>query len=176
MRRLMLLRHAKSPIGEPSQADRDRGLSRRGVNDARTMAAELAARGPLPDRILCSSARRSRETLAALLPELDGATDITITEALYEAAPDSYAGLIGAQAGDVEVLLMIGHNPAVHALAVALAGAGPGDLRAQMSSRFPAGTLAIIDFPDGPWRASDAGSGTLVAFVRPRDIAVARAG
>ncbi len=84
MRRLLLLRHAKSAWDDPGMADRDRPLAPRGLRDAALMAAEIQRRGLHADRILCSPARRTRETLAALIPDIGDEARIAITAGLYE--------------------------------------------------------------------------------------------
>ena len=104
MLRLMLLRHAKSSWDEPGIPDRDRPLSARGRRAAALMAMEIVSRGLLPDRILCSPARRTRETLAALVPHLADETRIAITGELYEPSSGDYLPVIGSRCAEAKRL------------------------------------------------------------------------
>ena len=164
MPRLLLLRHAKSSWAEPGKADRERPLAERGREAADRMAQEMNARGLLPDRILCSPARRTGETLAALLPHLPPAVDLQIIEDLYEAA-DDYRAIIALNGDEAECLLVVGHNPAIHATAVNLIGSADR----KIVSKYPTGALAVIDFGE-PWADIRPGSGRLAGFIRPRDL------
>ncbi|MHA1547903.1 MAG: SixA phosphatase family protein [Alphaproteobacteria bacterium] len=169
MKRLILMRHAKAMIGEAGQADRDRSLSPRGFRDAMAMGKVLLEHAPLPDRILCSSARRTRETLAALLPSLNTNLNATIADALYETTQATYTDVIEEFAGLANVVLVIGHNPTIHATAVRLVGDGADTMRRQLSAKYPTGSIAIIDFKGGEWTRVKPASGTLTAFIVPRD-------
>ena len=168
MKRLLLLRHFKSLPGEVGQRDRDRPLSQRGWRDARTMAAVLADHPPAPDLILCSSARRTRESLSAILPHIDGDTTVRIADAIYETDEATYIPLIAAHGGTANVVLLVGHNPTVHATAVTLAGSGPEHLRADLAAKYPTGALAILEFRGGSWDDLAPGTGTIAAAVSPR--------
>lgn len=167
MPELMLLRHGKSSWDEPGLADRDRTLSPRGRRDAEAMATVIAADYP-PDRILCSPTRRTQETLAALLSRLGERPDVVIAEELY-GQPGDYCDVIAAEGGEAEHLLVIGHNPAIQATALALVGSGDKALRAQLAEKFPTGALVVIRFK-GKWSAIGPSAGKLVAFHKPRDL------
>ncbi len=175
MKRLILMRHAKAMVGEAGQPDRDRPLAARGVKDAKAMGQVFLDHPPLPDRILCSSARRTRETLAALLPVLDANFDVTVTDNLYEDA-GSYLEVLQSFAGGANVVLIIGHNPLVHMTAMNLAGDGADDGRARMGAKYPTGALAFLEFRGGDWGHIAPASGSLSAFVTPSDIVGRRAG
>lgn len=168
MPRLLLLRHAKSSWSEPGKPDRERPLAPRGREAAERMAQEMSARGLLPDRILCSPARRTGETLAALLPHLPTSVDLQIIEELYE-APDDYRDTIALHGSDAACLLVVGHNPAIHATAVELIGSADRKSITDIVSKYPTGALAVIDFVDR-WADIRPGGGRLAAFIRPRDL------
>jgi len=168
MPELVLLRHGKSSWDDSGLADRDRPLSARGRRDAAAMAAVIAADHP-PDRILCSPTRRTRETLAALLAELGDEPAISIEDELYGPQGD-YSGVVAARGGDARRLLVVGHNPAIQATALALVGSGDKALRARVAAKFPTGALAVIRF-GGTWAGLRPLSGQLVAFRRPHDLA-----
>jgi phosphohistidine phosphatase len=146
--------------------DRDRPLAPRGRHAAERMALKIAEPNLLPDRILCSPARRTRETLAALLPHLAGEIEVAIADDLYEPQAD-YRRAIAAHRGTAERLLVIGHNPATQATALALVGKSAS---AELAAKYPTAALAVIDFEAAGWAGLKAGSGRLVAFIRPRDL------
>ena len=170
MPRLLLLRHAKSSWADPGMKDRDRPLSPEGHHAAEQMARELVRADLLPDQILCSPARRTRETLAALHPYLDGDCPITICDELYDAEHDDYRATITSYSGDPERLLVIGHNPTIHATALNLIGSADSDSAALIATKFPPAALAIISFDSENWTLLRPKSGYLQAFIRARDL------
>ena len=170
MPRLLLLRHAKSSWGDPGLPDIDRPLAPRGRRNAAAIARLMDADRILPDRIICSPARRTRETLAALLPYLDGEGRVAIDPKLYDSMPGDYLAAIARSGGEARTLMVIGHNPTIQSTAQLLSGhAEPGLIEA-LDAKYPTGTLAVIDFDRPGWSTLDPGSGHLAAFIRPRDI------
>jgi phosphohistidine phosphatase len=163
---LMLLRHGKSSWADEGQSDFDRPLSQRGERD---MAAMADVVGSYPvDRILCSPSQRTRETLELILPGLRSEPEIVLEERLYE--PERGYREIMAEAGKAaDCLLVIGHNPAIQATALSLAGSGSRKLLKQMAAKFPTGALAVIEFEDR-WMNLAPASGRLTAFERPREV------
>ncbi|MBD1547836.1 SixA phosphatase family protein [Roseibium aggregatum] len=172
MLRLLLLRHAKSDWGDPSQDDIDRPLNARGRAAARTIAAYFADQDLLPDLILCSSAQRTRETLAHLLPFLDGEYDIRLMADLYDQNEDSYVPILQTNGGSARTLLLIGHNPAIEETALALVGSGPEDAIEDLGMKFPTGALAVLDFQTDTWAKLKPESGHLDRFVKPRNLEI----
>jgi phosphohistidine phosphatase len=176
MRRLLLLRHAKSSWAEPGLSDRERRLSERGRRAAELIAAAIEARGLLPDRVLCSPAKRARETLAALTPRLGDRVEVAIVDALYEPAPPDYADVIAEHGDGARKLLVVGHNPAMQRTALVLMGPGEGKLQSEIAAKFPAGGLAVLDFKIGSWAELRPNSGQPSAFITPRGLARAEDG
>ncbi len=172
MMRLLLLRHAKSAWDVPGAADFDRPLAPRGRRAATMIGEHLAAHRLLPDRILSSSARRTRETLIGLLPVIASELEIRITRDLYEVAPEAYIDCIGALGGAARTLLVIGHNPSVQECALELIGSGNPALRDEIGEKFPTAGLAVIDFEHHKWSEVRPRSGRVVAFFRPRELEV----
>lgn len=172
MPRLLLLRHAKSSWDDVSADDFDRPLSGRGRAAAPVMASHIVAHGLAPDRILCSSARRTRETLAALLPHLDEDVDIRLGRDLYLAGEDRMIDQIRAHGGSATTLLVIGHNPGLQETALALLAEAEDDgdtsIRARIAEKFPTAGLVVIDFPAVKWVDIEPKSGRAIAFFRPR--------
>jgi phosphohistidine phosphatase len=150
--------------------DRDRPLAPRGRRAAERMAAEMEHAGLLPDRILCSPSRRTRETLAPFLQVLAEKVPVTILEELYDSGPDQYRATIAANAGNALSLLVIGHNPAIQALAATSIGAARKTDAAQLAAKFPTGALAVIEFDAATWPDLSPKSGRLEMFLRPRDL------
>ena len=167
---LSLLRHAKSSWKTPALPDRERPLNARGMSDAPAMGRAMSERGIEPELVLCSSAQRTADTLALVLPELKIEPEVVYEDALYQASPDDMLGMLrGLQPGARNVLV-VGHNPEIQALALGLVGSGPKDLRNRLAEKYPTGGLAVINFTAGLWSSVDAGSGSLSLFLTPRDI------
>ena len=169
-RRLLLLRHAKAEPGEPEQDDHERRLARRGRRDAERMGASMTARGLAPEQVLCSSARRTRETLDRILPHLPSGLALTVDRQLYLASPEELLARIARVEDRVRSLLVVGHNPGIAALAERLAGKGASDALAHLRRKFPTGALAEIEFGSGPWHTLAERPGELTRFVVPREL------
>lgn len=158
---VLLLRHAKSSWKNPALDDRDRPLNKRGRRAAAEMGRWLADRGPTPDAILCSPARRTRETVE----RLGLGAEPRIVDAIYEATPSDLAAVLRAAEGGR--ILLVGHNPAIAVLAEALAAAPPDHPR---FADYPTCALTVLRF-DGPPAAITAGAGEVLDFVTPHDLA-----
>ncbi len=159
MKRLYILRHAKSSWDDASLADHDRPLSGRGRRAADAMADHLRAERIEPQLVLCSSSARTRETLARLGLE----TGVEVERELYGAGCEALIARLRDVPAHVDSVLVIGHNPGMQDLAIELAG-GPHD-------KFPTGALATVELDIGDWRALGPGRGRLIAFIRPRELA-----
>ena len=144
MRELILLRHAHAEPQALGQHDLDRPLSAVGQAEAEAAGRWLRDHQLVPDRVLCSPARRTRETLEAVLAQT-GYAEQRLEERIYEAAPGTLAGLVEEQEG-VERLLLVGHNPGLEQLVALLHSGRSGEYRGMP----PAG-LAVLELPaDGP--------------------------
>lgn len=171
MKNILLLRHAKSAWSDLVLSDHDRPLNRRGERAAKAIGDQLAHHGPRPELILCSTATRARQTLAPVVKRLGmPAPPIMLEDALYLASEESLLERLQALTDDVETVLLVGHNDGIWRLAELLAGRGPPALLAALQEKYPTGTLAVLRVPAAAWRDLAAGSGELVAFVRPRDL------
>ena len=169
---LSLLRHAKSSWSNPALPDRERPLATRGVTDAPLMGKAMAERGIDPELVLCSSARRTRDTLDLVLPELRVEPKIVYVDALYHASPEEMLELLhGIQPGANRVML-VGHNPEIQAFALDLVGSGPKHFRDRLRTKYPTAGLAVINFVSGLWKSISVNSGTLNLFLSPRDLRV----
>jgi phosphohistidine phosphatase len=170
MKRLCLLRHAKSDRSDPGAADFDRGLTNRGRQAAPAMGRYLRRQKLVPDIVLCSAARRARETWELAAAALRAEVPVDYSARLYLAAPGQILRLLRQLPETAEAALLIGHNPGFHALALQLVGAGDAAARAQLQAKFPTAALAVIDFETERWSDLAAGKGALQRFVVPRDL------
>jgi len=172
MRQLLLLRHAKSAWDDPTTPDHDRPLDARGRRDARAIGEAMRRLGLSPDIVLVSSARRTRETLAAIEP-IEGSPLIDEHEELYLAPAERMLAMLHAVPETARSVLLIGHNPGLHNLALALIGpaglAGGGREAEALGEKYPTGALAEFAIAT-PWWGVEEGGGRLVRFLRPRDL------
>ncbi|MGI5449051.1 SixA phosphatase family protein [Streptomyces sp. CA-243310] len=164
-RRIVLLRHAKAEWSDGS--DHERPLAERGRHDAPAAGRKLAQTGIAFDLALCSTAARTRETWKLAVHELPHRPKTTYEERLYEASPGELIALLNETPDDVADLLVIGHNPGMHALADALSGSAQGDALSRMHrSAFPTSALAVVSFT-GSWKSVEHGVGTLLDYWTP---------
>jgi phosphohistidine phosphatase len=166
-RTLLLLRHAKSdyPDGVP---DHERPLAPRGIREAALAGEWIRANVAEVDAVLCSTATRTRETLAHT--GLDaGDADVQYSDELYDTTPGTVIRLINGVADDVRTLLVVGHEPTTSMLALGLADprAGDADAMTRISAKYPTSAIAVLR-TDQPWGRLEPGSATLAAFEVPR--------
>jgi phosphohistidine phosphatase len=167
-RTLVLLRHAKSSWDDPSLADHDRPLTKRGRKAAAAMGALVRAEKIRPDLVYVSSALRTRQTLEGLQPWAHE-PDIVVEPTLYHATPSQIFALLHGAPDAARTVMLIGHNPGLHEFAVQLAGAGEEALLDRLAESFPTGALA--EFTTGaPWPKLDGGAGKLLRLVKPREL------
>ena len=169
MRRLWLLRHAKSSWDDPDLPDRLRPLAPRGARAVAALARHLRATAVTPGLVLCSPARRAVQTWEGVAPGVPPGTQVTIDETIYGADGDELLARLREVPAPIGSVLLIGHNPEVQELAVDLVGSGDGGLRERLAAKFPTGGLATLEVP-GNWRDLAWGSATLLAFVVPREL------
>lgn len=169
MRRLLLLRHAKSnwPTGV---ADRDRPLAARGREAAPLMGRYLAEELLLPDLVLVSPARRTSETWELVRPMLPERPGTHFEPRIYESKSTRLLEVVQETEPDVRTLLMIGHNPGFEELAKTLTGHGDRYAAARMAQKYPTCGLAVIDFAVDDWRDVAARGGRLDRFVTPASL------
>ncbi|MCX5202096.1 histidine phosphatase family protein [Streptomyces sp. NBC_00237] len=166
-RRIVLLRHAKADW--PQVSDHDRPLADRGRRDAATAGRKLADTGLTFDLALCSTATRTRETWKLAVQEMGHRPKTVYEDRLYEASPGEIIALLNETPDDVANLLVIGHNPGMHAVADALAGTADPDALARMTKGgFPTATYAVLEFT-GTWKSVEHGVGKLTDYWAPHD-------
>ena len=163
MYELHLLRHAKSSWDEPGLPDHERPLAPRGRKAAKKLARYLRDQEVRPDLVLCSSARRTRETLERTRSSL-GEPVVEIEDGLYGAGSDDLLARLRGVPEGVGSALLIGHNPGLQDLALALAPSEP-----PLTARFPTGALASFALA-GPWAQLGEAQAELTAYVVPREL------
>jgi phosphohistidine phosphatase len=169
MRRLMLLRHAKSDWSNAT-ADRSRPLNDRGRAIAPQMGAYLAHHALVPDRVVVSPARRARETWELAAKSFGGAAALepALDERIYEASAEDLFSVVRAQPDSCHLLLLVGHNPGLQELALQLIATGEADARRRLAEKYPTAGLTVIDFAVDDWRVVHPRSGRLDRFVVPK--------
>jgi len=163
-RTLLLMRHAKSDY-PPGVADHDRPLAPRGIREAGLAGDWLRANAPAINGVLCSTATRTRETLANT--RIDA--PVRYSERLYGATPETIIDEIAATADTVATLLVVGHEPTISAVALDLGGADGTDVAVveRISAKFPTSGIAVLAVPRG-WEGLERGRAALIAFHVPR--------
>jgi phosphohistidine phosphatase len=173
LRQLLLMRHAKSSWDDPKLPDHGRPLNARGRKAAAAMRRVMRDLGLAPDIVLVSSARRTLQTMAALEP-WDETPLIEPMDTLYLATVPQLLTVLHGVAQTARSVLLVGHNPGLHELAMTLAGDPPiaarDDNLRRLAEGYPTGALAEFAIA-GPWAQLGPGGGRLLRFVSPRDLA-----
>jgi phosphohistidine phosphatase len=138
MRTLILLRHAHAEPASEGQSDVDRALSAEGLAEAEAAGRWLVEQGLTPDRVLCSPARRTRETLEAVLRSV-GYVEQRLADGIYEASAGALAELADEHR-EVQRLMLVGHNPGLERLAALLHSGQSGDYRGM-----PPGSVVVLN-------------------------------
>lgn len=171
MLNLMLMRHAKAASPAPGQEDADRPLTGRGKRAAAAMGNYLGENELVPDLVLCSPARRAKETWKFVARKLAASPRTLFERDLYDFGDgEALLKCLQRHAGKAKSILLISHNPSIEGLAQRLARKGDKKLRSLLQAKYPTGALTVIalDYPN--WAALAEGAGTLSRFVRPKDI------
>lgn len=173
MRRLILLRHAKSDWTSPGNRDHARPLAARGRDAAPRIGVYMAHHGLVPDLVLCSTAARALQTLELVLAQFPKTIPVSSDERIYEVGAEEILAVIKQTKADVHTLLVVGHNPGLRDLAELMIASGDVDARARVLEKFPTAGLAVIDFPFDDWRKLHPRAGRLDRFVTPRTLDIA---
>ena len=176
MRRLMLLRHAKTEHDAPSGHDQDRRLDERGRLDASAIGTWVARHPPLPDTVLVSTAVRAKQTweiardaITDALREPAAQPRVEWLDEIYGAEPGQLLQIVRmASATDPAHLMLIGHNPGMHELALMLSSSGDAGAKKALEDNLPTAGLAILDFAIDDWNEVAFRSGKLVRFTSPK--------
>jgi phosphohistidine phosphatase len=174
VKRLLLLRHAKTEPGGSGIEDHERQLMARGREDAPKLGRYIRAHDYLPELVLSSTSRRTVETVELVTETWPGTRRIDYLEALYLAEPDVILQVARLAPDKMKSVMVVGHNPGMEQVATFLAR-GPvkrkeRDRFDQIEEKFPTAALAVLDFDVARWRDLAPGQGALKDFVRPRDL------
>jgi phosphohistidine phosphatase len=169
MRTLCLLRHAKSSWDDPTLADHARPLAPRGIHATPVVADHLQTMGLVPQVVLCSSARRTVQTLELLGDAIPADCDVRIEDELYHGNVDALLDRLRALPDTVHTAMLIGHNPDLQHLALVLAGSGGAQL-GRLARKFPTAAAATLDADVAAWSDLSGGCARLRWFTRPRDL------
>ena len=172
MGRLLLLRHSKTERAAAGERDHDRKLTARGRADAPAIGAYLVRHRLLPDLVLVSPAARAEETFELAAAEFKKRPRVVVDERIYNASPETLIGLI-RETGEAKTLLLVGHNPGLHDVALRLIASGDIEMRERLAETLPTSGLVVIDFAFDDWSQLHASSGRLERFVSPRSIETA---
>lgn len=173
MKRLCLLRHAKSDWSDPAKDDFQRSLNARGVKSAEFMANFISTSPYRPDAVLCSTARRAMETFVPLRERLPVKTPVIFRDELYHAMPDILLNEIHRAPPEAKTLLVIAHNPGLVLLAMALAHDPDEDIALRVAHGVPTGGFIVFEFDVDDWSEIADGAGRTVFFGKPRDLMAA---
>jgi phosphohistidine phosphatase len=169
MKQLMILRHAKAAPEDFYADDHARALNERGREAAKLLGHYLYKAQLQPATVICSTSTRTRETWQLLAAEIaPPANPILFDKTLYHASAAHLLHRVQETSDASECLLLIGHNPGMHVLALELAGAGDAALRNQLRQNFPTTAMAIVAFDVEHWAEVGAGKGTLTHFLTPK--------
>jgi len=174
VKRLLLLRHAKAIPGTTKTGDHGRPLNERGRIDAPRMGIAMQHKRYLPDRVLCSTAKRTLETWEHVAPELDHEPEVSFSDELYLAPWKVIANMARTLPRTVSVALVIGHNPGLEECARAFARKPRSEDERErldtLTEKFPTAALVVLDFEGDVWSEAIPDAGALVDFIRPRSL------
>jgi len=164
-----VLRHAKASPHGPDDHSRPLGPKgrRQGAELEAFLRASAAELAPVPRLVLSSSALRALETAELVLPALGDDAELVVEPRLYEADADDVVNVVREVPDDVGSVMVVGHNPTLHDLALALVGAQDHQGRARLEEGFPTGALAAVRSPADRWSRLQMGEGDLLAMFTP---------
>jgi phosphohistidine phosphatase len=173
MRRLLLFRHAKAERSEPGMEDRSRVLAERGRKDAAKIGTYMAGHALIPDRVVISPSMRTQETWKFTSTAFRPVPAAQSVERLYDATPHAVLSVIKDTPSSAHTLLVIGHNPGMHEVALMLIASGDIEARERLREKLPTSGLIIIDFASDDWSRLHPQSGRLERFVSPKSLEAA---
>jgi phosphohistidine phosphatase len=161
MKKLLILRHAKSSWDDASLRDFERPLNERGERDAPYMGKALAERGMRPEMIVCSPAARAKRTAELVKESAGWSAPLKFDERIYEASPQTLFLIVTELGNEVSTCVLAGHNPGMEGIIKLLTGT---------STEMPTASVAIIEFDEGSWSEIEPGNGRLAEVLRPKEL------
>lgn len=168
MKQLILQRHAKSDWSDAFLPDHDRPLNKRGRATASDLGLYFTQKGLHPDLVLCSTAKRTQETLARLQKKANTDFQVCFEHRLYGASPETILSLVREQDDELNSIMIVGHNPAIEDLATSLIGEDESNQLHLIHEKVPTGSLILLDFPVDRFAHISLNTGLLRAFIRPK--------
>lgn len=170
MKKVILVRHGKSSWAEPELEDHERPLNKRGRRAAPVVAQWLAHRKHLPDRVVCSSSRRTRQTVSRMSAAIPDLPEPVIEETLYHATPDAMLECLRRMPKDCDTVMLVGHQPGLSAFARKLTNGSVRPRCAQAFEHFPTAAAAVLELDIDDWSELDYHMASFVDFARPREL------
>ena len=170
MKRLAILRHAKSSWDDPAPDDLNRPLNERGWKAARRMGRELKHRRIKFDLVLSSTAARARETIDGVQESYDFAAPIAFEPRLYGATEAVLLEIVSALDEKVKAPLIVGHNPGLELLIAGLTRDDKHGFRQRVERKFPTCALAVVELPAKRWAEVEPGSGGIAELILPKEL------
>lgn len=169
MKKVILLRHAKSSWEDPDLDDHDRPLNMRGRQAAPIIGAWLARRKHIPDKVLCSSSRRTRQTVRRMkdtlpLPEPE------VDPELYHASPEDMRERLSQLPADCDTVMIVGHQPGLGSFTRQLANGKEARRCKRAYEHFPTAAAAVLELDVDDWSALDYAKARFVDFAKPREL------
>jgi len=162
MKTLLILRHAKSSWKEEHLSDHDRPLNKRGRHDAPMMGKLIGKKGLQPQLIICSGAKRARETVKLVTEACGYKGELRFSEALYAAAAEAYISVLKALDDSYERVMVVGHNPGLEELLEGFT---------KEAQRLPTAALAQLTLPVKRWHELEGSTdGRLTGLWVPRQL------
>jgi phosphohistidine phosphatase len=165
---LTLLRHAKAETGAAQQDDKERRLIARGQEATHIVGKYLRKAFAAPDKVLCSAAIRTTETLLGIEQAYGVPLPVAYLDALYLASAREIIGLIEEHGEVAQHVMIVGHNPGIHELAVKLCGSGDASLIDTLAIKFPTCAAATFHCHMPDWQSFRSARTELVAFQSPK--------
>lgn len=170
IKQLVLLRHAKSNWDDPLLADIDRPLAKRGRKAGKVVSAWLKKQHIRPDLVLCSPSVRTRETLALIADAIGDTVTVAYDKGLYLAEAEDLLVRLRRVDKAAKCVMVIGHNPGMQELAIALLRPGARKSHAELAEKFPTAAVACFNLSIAAWSDLQLADATLTKFVKPVDL------
>ena len=170
MKKVIVLRHAKSSWSDPSLEDHDRPLNARGRQTALIIAEWLAHQKHRPDTILCSSSRRTQETVERMRKIDQKLPDPVVEPGLYHASPGTMLDRMRALPPDCATVMLVGHQPGLGSLIRRLSDGREKRRCRRAYEHFPTAAAAVLEIDIADWSELDAETARFVDFAKPREL------
>ncbi|MEM8992561.1 MAG: histidine phosphatase family protein [Pseudomonadota bacterium] len=170
MKKLILLRHAKSSWSDPALEDHDRPLNDRGKAAAPVIARWLAEKAHLPDTVLCSSSKRTRQTVKRMRNEIPTLPEPLIDEQLYHASPKTMRDRLSKLPPDCDTVMVVGHQPGLSAFARKLTNGNVSARCRRAFEQFPTAAAAVLRLNIDDWSKLNYDEADFIDFAKPREL------